>query len=93
MYKNGELDTRFSDVYGDDAERQKGRYVASIEKFSELYGTDTIEMITGGALVVIIRIFGMYTDGAPFAVMLINLLAPMFGLVVTRPFGWKKGDK
>jgi hypothetical protein len=30
---------------------------------------------------------------APFAVMLINLLAPMFGLVVTRPFGWKKGDK
>ena len=49
--------------------------------------------LTGGALVVIIRIFGMYTDGAPFAVMLINLLAPMFGLVVTRPFGWKKGDK
>ena len=49
--------------------------------------------LTGGALVVIIRIFGMYTDGAPFAVMLINLLAPVFGLVVTRPFGWKKGDK
>ena len=49
--------------------------------------------LTGGALVVIIRIFGIYTDGAPFAVMLINLLAPMFGLVVTRPFGWKKGDK
>ena len=49
--------------------------------------------LTGGALVVIIRIFGMYTDGAPFAVMLINLLAPIFGLVRTRPFGWKKGDK
>ena len=49
--------------------------------------------LTGGALVVIIRIFGIYTDGAPFAVMLINLLAPIFGLVRTRPFGWKKGDK
>lgn len=49
--------------------------------------------LTGGALVVIIRVFGMYTDGAPFAVMLINLLAPMFGLIKTRPFGYRKEDK
>lgn len=49
--------------------------------------------LVGGALVVIIRIFGIYTDGAPFAVMLINLLAPMFGLVKTRPFGMRKGGK
>ena len=49
--------------------------------------------LTGGALVIIIRVFGMYTDGAPFAVMLINLLAPMFGLIKTPPFGTRKEDK
>ncbi len=36
----GELDARFSDVYGEDAARQKGRYIKAIESFSELYGSD-----------------------------------------------------
>jgi electron transport complex protein RnfD len=45
--------------------------------------------MTGGVLVMLIRTFGVYTDGAPFAVMLINLLSPMFGLIPTRPFGSK----
>lgn len=36
----GELDARFTDIYGDDAQRQKGRYIDSIEKFSELYGCE-----------------------------------------------------
>lgn len=43
--------------------------------------------LTGGILVVLIRAFGSYTDGAPFAVMLINLLAPMFALIRSHPFG------
>ena len=38
--KGGELDARFTEIYGDDAARQKGRYVDSIEKFSELYGCE-----------------------------------------------------
>ena len=36
----GELDARFVDIYGDDSERQKGRYVDSIQKFEELYGSE-----------------------------------------------------
>ena len=36
----GELDARFVEVYGDDAERQKGRYTDAIAKFAELYGSD-----------------------------------------------------
>ena len=43
--------------------------------------------LTGGILVLLIRTFGIYTDGAPFAVMLINLLAPMFALIRSYPFG------
>ncbi len=43
--------------------------------------------LTGGILVLLIRTFGIYTDGAPFAVMLINLLAPMFALIRSHPFG------
>jgi len=44
----------------------------------------------GGALVILIRIFGVYADGAPFAVMLINLLAPMCAVIPSYPFGTKR---
>ncbi len=44
----------------------------------------------GGALVVIIRTYGIYIDGAPFAVMLVNLLSPYFDMIKPRPFGVKK---
>ena len=47
--------------------------------------------LTGGVLVLLIRTFGIYTDGAPFAVMLINLLAPMFALIRSHPFGTVPG--
>lgn len=46
--------------------------------------------LTGGILVILIRTYGIYTDSAPFAVMLINLLAPMFGLIRSHPFGTLK---
>lgn len=43
--------------------------------------------LVGGALVVIIRTYGIYTDGAPFAVMLANLLAPQLDSIRPKPFG------
>lgn len=46
--------------------------------------------ICGGMLVVTIRTFGVYTDGAPFAVMLINLLSPYFDMIQPKPFGVKQ---
>ncbi len=46
--------------------------------------------LTGGALLVIIRTYGVYTDGAPFAVMLANLLCPYFDMIKPKPFGVKK---
>jgi len=44
--------------------------------------------LLGGILVVLIRNFGMYTDGAPFAVLLINLLMPQLELIRPKPFGF-----
>ncbi len=32
---------------------------------------------TGGVLVILIRVFGMYADGVPFAILLINLIMPL----------------
>lgn len=46
--------------------------------------------LAGGMLVVTIRTFGVYTDGAPFAVMLINLLSPYFDMIQPKPFGVKQ---
>ena len=31
--------------------------------------------LIGGAMVIIIRVYGIYPDGVPFAILLINLLA------------------
>ncbi len=45
--------------------------------------------LMGGMLVVTIRTFGVCTDGAPFAVMLINLLSPYFAMIQPKPFGVK----
>ncbi len=43
--------------------------------------------LIGGALVILIRNFGIYTDGVPFAILLINLLMPQLELIRPRPFG------
>jgi electron transport complex protein RnfD len=40
----------------------------------------------GGCLVILIRVYGIYTDGVPFAVLLINLLAPQLD-IQPKPFG------
>ncbi len=44
----------------------------------------------GGVLVVCIRNFGVYPDGVPFAVLLINLLTPLLDNLRPRPFGVSK---
>lgn len=41
----------------------------------------------GGVLVVVIRTYGIYPDGAMFAVLLANLCTPLFDLIEPKPFG------
>jgi electron transport complex protein RnfD len=41
----------------------------------------------GGCLVVVIRVYGIYIDGAPFAVLIINLLTPQLAGIRPKPFG------
>lgn len=43
--------------------------------------------LLGGVLVILIRNFGIYPDGVPFAVLLINLLMPQLELLRPKPFG------
>lgn len=41
----------------------------------------------GGALLIIIRTYGIYPDGACFAVLLVNLCTPLIDLFEPKPFG------
>lgn len=41
----------------------------------------------GGILVILIRTFGIYTDGVPFAILLINLIMPLLEGRKKKPFG------
>ncbi len=41
----------------------------------------------GGAVVIIIRTYGIYPDGVPFAVLLANMFTPLFDLIQPKPFG------
>lgn len=43
--------------------------------------------LTCGFMTVIIRVYGMYPDGAPFAILFANLFTPMFDLIRPKPFG------
>lgn len=42
-----------------------------------------------GTMVVVIRVYGVYPDGVPFAILLANLLSPLLDRVRTKPFGAK----
>ncbi len=57
------------------------------------FGGLLFRLLARDALVIIIRTFGSYPDGAPFAVMLINLLAPMCSVIPTFPFGYRNGGR
>ncbi|MGE4440605.1 MAG: RnfABCDGE type electron transport complex subunit D [Desulfomicrobium sp.] len=41
----------------------------------------------GGVMVIIIRTYGVYPDGVPFAILLANLCTPLFDLIQPKPFG------
>ncbi|MDY6791436.1 MAG: RnfABCDGE type electron transport complex subunit D [Thermodesulfobacteriota bacterium] len=41
---------------------------------------------TGGILVIIIRVYSVYPDGVPFAILLANLLTPIFDRIRPKPF-------
>ena len=46
--------------------------------------------LLAGCMTVMIRIFGIYPDGALFAVLVAALGTPMFDLIRTQPFGGKR---
>lgn len=43
--------------------------------------------LIAGVMVVIIRVYGIYPDGVPFAIMIANLLTPLLDRVRPKPFG------
>ncbi|WP_338667078.1 RnfABCDGE type electron transport complex subunit D [Pseudodesulfovibrio methanolicus] len=43
--------------------------------------------LMAGAMVVIIRVYGMYPDGVPFAILLANLFTPLLDRIRPKPFG------
>lgn len=43
--------------------------------------------LTCGIMTVVIRVYGIYMDGVPFAILLANLFTPMFDLIKPKPFG------
>ena len=43
-----------------------------------------------GCMTVLIRVFGMYPDGAPFAVLLAGLITPMCDLIRVAPYGKRR---
>ncbi|WP_147821240.1 RnfABCDGE type electron transport complex subunit D [Salidesulfovibrio onnuriiensis] len=43
--------------------------------------------LLSGAMVIIIRVYGMYPDGVPFAILLLNLFTPMLDRIRPKPFG------
>jgi electron transport complex protein RnfD len=40
-----------------------------------------------GTMTIIIRVYGIYPDGVPFAILLANLCTPLFERIRPRPFG------
>ncbi|NDV20572.1 electron transporter RnfD [Pseudodesulfovibrio sp. JC047] len=40
-----------------------------------------------GAMVIIIRVYGIYPDGVPFAILLANLFTPLLDRIRPKPFG------
>lgn len=43
--------------------------------------------LIAGVLVMVIRVWGVYPDGVPFAILLANLLSPLLDKVRPKPFG------
>ncbi|BDQ32894.1 RnfABCDGE type electron transport complex subunit D [Pseudodesulfovibrio portus] len=43
--------------------------------------------LAAGAMVIIIRVYGIYPDGVPFAILLANLFTPLLDRIRPKPFG------
>lgn len=43
--------------------------------------------LMAGIMVIIIRVYGIYPDGVPFAILLANLFTPLLDRIRPRPFG------
>lgn len=43
--------------------------------------------LMAGAMVIIIRVYGIYPDGVPFAILLANLFTPLLDRIRPKPFG------
>ncbi len=43
--------------------------------------------LLAGSLVVIIRVYGIYPDGVPFAILLANMTTPLLDMIRPKPFG------
>jgi len=43
-----------------------------------------------GVMVIIIRVYGIYPDGVPFAILLANLVAPLLDGIRPKPFGARR---
>jgi electron transport complex protein RnfD len=46
--------------------------------------------LMAGALIVVIRVYGIYPDGVPFAILLANLFTPVFERIRPKPFGHRR---
>ncbi len=46
--------------------------------------------LMGGALAMIIRKYGVWLDGVPFAILLANLATPYFDMIRPKPFGGRR---
>ncbi|AMK11595.1 RnfABCDGE type electron transport complex subunit D [Pseudodesulfovibrio indicus] len=43
--------------------------------------------LMAGAMVIVIRVYGIYPDGVPFAILLANLFTPLLDRIRPKPFG------
>jgi electron transport complex protein RnfD len=43
--------------------------------------------LMAGAMVIVIRVYGLYPDGVPFAILLANLFTPLLDRIRPKPFG------
>ncbi len=50
----------------------------------------TIYGLLAGCLLVLIRIFGVYPDGAPFAILVASLFTPLLDMIRVAPYGKRK---
>ena len=63
-------------------------FLATDESSSPLGGLPALLFgLMAGAMVVVIRVYGIYPDGVPFAILLANLFTPLLDRIRPKPFG------